>query len=289
MGGDRKGLKLDLANKPLMEYNKVGPKGVTSTATALTETERMGSIMAERIFACVACGAQATAKATGPLPSLCEACKPRRRTRDELHASAACRQQRICKVCGGTFTPKHADRTKCCSRQCGVKWAGHALNLRNTGGRVWVRKEMGRTKPVQGPPLPRMCECGCFIMVKQARACEPCRSDKRSAARRAFRQSAVGRECKKAHRKAGKARKRGVTAEVVIAFNVLQRDGWRCQLCGAKTPKSLRGTYDLRAPEVDHIIPIAAGGEHSYRNTQCACRKCNLAKAGRPLGQMRLF
>lgn len=94
---------------------------------------------------------------------------------------------------------------------------------------------------------------------------------------------------KAAWRKRRKAQQRGVTVETVNPFTVLERDGWRCQLCGVATPKRLRGTYDERAPEVDHIIPLALGGEHSYRNCQCACRKCNLEKGGTARGQTRLF
>lgn len=45
--------------------------------------------------------------------------------------------------------------------------------------------------------------------------------------------------------------------------DVLDRDGWRCQFCGIKTPKKLRGTIEPNAPELDHIIPITKGGEHS--------------------------
>lgn len=77
-------------------------------------------------------------------------------------------------------------------------------------------------------------------------------------------------------------------AEFVDPLNVFERDRWRCQLCGVKTPQSLRGKINDRAPELDHIEPLSAGGEHSYRNTQCACRKCNLTKGTRPLGQLRL-
>jgi 5-methylcytosine-specific restriction endonuclease McrA len=103
----------------------------------------------------------------------------------------------------------------------------------------------------------------------------------------------VCRACKRKRRrpaaKAAKLRRRGAAVETIDPVKVLIRDRWTCQLCGAATPKRLRGSYDDRAPEVDHIVPIAAGGEHSYANTQCACRRCNLDKSDKPLGQMRLF
>lgn len=93
---------------------------------------------------------------------------------------------------------------------------------------------------------------------------------------------------KRAARAAGKARLRTATVETFDPLDVLRRDGWRCHICGIKAPKRLRGTYADNAPELDHVVPLAAGGEHSRRNTACACRKCNIEKADRPLGQLRL-
>jgi 5-methylcytosine-specific restriction endonuclease McrA len=34
---------------------------------------------------------------------------------------------------------------------------------------------------------------------------------------------------------------------------------------------------------------LSVGGEHSYLNTQCACRQCNQEKGNRGGGQLRLF
>lgn len=61
-------------------------------------------------------------------------------------------------------------------------------------------------------------------------------------------------------------------------ITICERDGWICHLCGRPTPKELRGTTDLRAPEMDHVVPLAQGGEHNEANVACACRGCNLAK-----------
>jgi 5-methylcytosine-specific restriction endonuclease McrA len=94
----------------------------------------------------------------------------------------------------------------------------------------------------------------------------------------------------KARRKADKARRRGAVVEVFQDIEILERDGWTCQICGVATPKKLRGTYKPNAPEVDHIIAIANGGAHARWNCQCACRACNGAKgAGKARGQMSLL
>lgn len=86
-----------------------------------------------------------------------------------------------------------------------------------------------------------------------------------------------------------RARLKMVKVESVDPMKVFIRDGWRCQLCGKKLKRPDRGTYKDCAPELDHIVPLSKGGEHSYQNTQCACRKCNGDKAGEERGQLRLF
>lgn len=82
------------------------------------------------------------------------------------------------------------------------------------------------------------------------------------------------------HRQRRDAQKRlyGGKVNAVNAKVVFQRDGGRCQICGATLSWGLRGSYKAAAPEVDHIIPLSGGGEHSYRNVQLACRRCNLLK-----------
>lgn len=97
------------------------------------------------------------------------------------------------------------------------------------------------------------------------------------------------RSMKRRRRQKERARMRNVKVETVDAMKVFKRDGWHCQLCGKKLNQKHKGTIKDSAPELDHIIPLSKGGEHSYRNTQCSCRKCNQEKGARELGQLRLF
>lgn len=94
------------------------------------------------------------------------------------------------------------------------------------------------------------------------------------------------RRVSKAYRR---ARIRASHRERVSPIRVFERDGWRCKICGAATPRKRRGTFDPSAPEMDHIVPLADGGEHSYRNVQCLCRSCNGAKGAGAGGQLLLF
>lgn len=143
-----------------------------------------------------------------------------------------------------------------------------------------------RRKPPQ-PPAPRHCRgCRAVLIEPRALLCSGCRRPPirpkvegtcECGARIVG--TAAKRLCsmctKRNRHQASKRRKlieRGVRVETVDPMRVLERDRWRCQLCGRSTPRRLRGTIKPNAPELDHIVPISKGGAHSYLNTQCACR-----------------
>lgn len=56
-----------------------------------------------------------------------------------------------------------------------------------------------------------------------------------------------------------------------LRFDVFKRDGFRCQYCGAHPPAAIL--------EVDHINPVALGGENDIDNLVTACFACNRGKA----------
>lgn len=58
-------------------------------------------------------------------------------------------------------------------------------------------------------------------------------------------------------------------------FDVFKRDGFKCQYCGAHPPSVLL--------HVDHIKPVAEGGQNDIDNLVTACEPCNLGKGARPL------
>lgn len=85
-----------------------------------------------------------------------------------------------------------------------------------------------------------------------------------------------------------RARKMGARYEVVDPLLIFERDGWKCRMCGKKTPLKYRGTIRQDAPELDHIISLALGGVHARTNLQCLCRKCNQEKGMRAQAQLLL-
>ncbi len=60
-----------------------------------------------------------------------------------------------------------------------------------------------------------------------------------------------------------------------VRFEVFKRDGFKCQYCGAQPPDALL--------EVDHINPVAEGGDNDMDNLTTACKNCNLGKGARLL------
>lgn len=59
-----------------------------------------------------------------------------------------------------------------------------------------------------------------------------------------------------------------------LRFKVMQRDSFKCCLCGASPAKN----EDVEL-HVDHIIPWSKGGESVFENLQTLCSKCNLGKS----------
>jgi 5-methylcytosine-specific restriction endonuclease McrA len=226
-----------------------------------------------------------------------------------------------CRECGAAFPHKHSGRTKhwFCSRKC----ARRALAKRQVAARIAKPPER---PPYRRERVCSHCRAG-FVIVDARRAgqracstaCATARN--RASARRHY--DAHGRtpqaiitcrECRSvfqtshggqttfcsrrcARRWGGRvsgrnhierARRRGLPRERFDPVEIFERDSWRCQLCHRSTPQRLRGSCDERAPELDHIVPIALGGAHTRANTQCACRRCNINKGARPFGQLRL-
>ena len=57
-----------------------------------------------------------------------------------------------------------------------------------------------------------------------------------------------------------------------VRFQILKRDSYQCQMCGA-TAK------DGATLEIDHILPVSRGGTNDASNLQVLCRDCNAGKS----------
>lgn len=200
-----------------------------------------------------------------------------------------CKVRKECNRCGRTFEPKGP---KCihCSPECAeeTKRIRRVVASEASTYARWVcrqpvseysRLSVLRRWRVRADAL--CVDCGVRIGFARTRT-NPAIRCKDCAELDEKRQRAI-------HRKARKAKQRGVTVERVDPIKVFERDGWVCHLCHKVTLKDQRGTLHSRAPELDHIIPISKGGEHSYANTACSCRRCNAEKSDKIIGQPSLL
>lgn len=56
-----------------------------------------------------------------------------------------------------------------------------------------------------------------------------------------------------------------------LRFDVFKRDAFTCQYCGSKPPSVVL--------EIDHVHPVAGGGDNSSDNLITACFDCNRGKS----------
>lgn len=63
-----------------------------------------------------------------------------------------------------------------------------------------------------------------------------------------------------------------------LRFQILKRDGYRCQLCGASSADS-----EAVRLEIDHKVSVAKGGSNGPENLWTLCRECNAGKGSSDL------
>lgn len=225
------------------------------------------------------------------------------------------RPERVCKLCNRTYRPKRHGALTFCSRECSFAWqgtvgagitaekrlysrwssraksttpcrvcskpiAGQSQCCSEECRRIWTRR-YGRAFSISKDDrdrLPRPCrECGTVF--------EPVYGDKRRIyCSDACRFRAANRTDKKRRRN----RLRLATVEHFTPWQVFERDGWKCHLCGKATARSAR-VPDPKAPTLDHLVPISAGGEHSMRNVATAHFECNWKRSDTGSAQLRLL
>lgn len=262
---------------------------------------------------CVDCGASIDRLATR-----CKACYER--TRPHQHN----RDRHACRGCGDMFTPKHTgNKGLYCSRECAFankdQWLAPRLVLTperkkhklaaierskayqrkllekpGLHQRVWFRECDKCRKPyVATRSNQRHCSTECSkheLLPIEARHCASCGGEFISSRPSKLYCSDRCRPDRGLRKFKQRALHYGVFYEPVNEILVFYRDGWKCQICGKSTPQQQRGKHRSNSPEIDHRVPMSKGGPHSYANTQCACRACNVAKGNKTeRGQMSLF
>lgn len=81
------------------------------------------------------------------------------------------------------------------------------------------------------------------------------------------------KELRREYEATRRAKKRGQFVERVYLANIWNRDAGICHICGLLA--------DPDDWELDHVVPISRGGEHSHANTAVSHPKCNHLKGDR--------
>lgn len=140
------------------------------------------------------------------------------------------------------------------------------------------RRQVAERHPyVPKPKALRPCDsCLRLFMAdkRRSRYCEDC-SDQ---ADRLWREQNPDKVWKIGARR--RARERAAFVEDVDRAVVFARDDWTCQICMEPLDRDAVHPEAL-SPTVDHVVPLARGGEHSYANVQAAHFRCNLLKGCR--------
>jgi hypothetical protein len=75
-------------------------------------------------------------------------------------------------------------------------------------------------------------------------------------------------------------KKKTVTERGISKLSLRKKLGSKCYYCGKEmdfsTAKGKKWTRDMAT--IEHLIPLAKGGQHTFANTVLACRFCNISK-----------
>jgi len=74
-----------------------------------------------------------------------------------------------------------------------------------------------------------------------------------------------------------KRRQKIMSGDKINRIVLSEEFGWVCQLCFSDIHPNSRFP-DVMSSTVDHIVPLAVGGTHTFENVQPAHLKCNLKK-----------
>lgn len=212
----------------------------------------------------------------------CRACAATARARAD-RARNGRSWDRVCEVCGGAFRAKASARY--CKRRC--KDAAERERARPELERRARERERDaverRLERERRRELLRLfagtggqcAECGKWFYddasVRQRRS--------RFCTRTCY-SRAMSRNGK--HRRRQRMRQGG---SVSLAY-IVERDGRRCHLCGKLVDMRAKVPHPS-APTLDHLVPLAAGGEHAPGNVALAHFACNVAR--RDVGPAQLI
>ena len=209
----------------------------------------------------------------------------------------------ICQGCGAEFTPRRTGGKpqRFCSKPCRLRWASDHR---------WDNRQP-KIAPCVVCGTPTRSHTGVALCDSDA-----CRRDRAELRRLLSKNGYIGeridyfgckecgalfvgkprsnrlyctRECAtRASKRVGKHRRRTAerVGDFITTYDLGVRDGWRCHICGKKI--TLRAGGDAMSPSIDHLIPVAADGPHTWANVAIAHKGCNSKRRLGGLVQLRL-
>lgn len=203
---------------------------------------------------------------TGSRPAEQRVCRPCRRIEPVPYGPRGESATEIvpCAACGELFErlrrrPRTGGTRKTCSQEC-------VSRLQREGRDRAKLALVAVDHPCK--------DCGQTIHTKpQVKRCEPCAKLRRIESWR------------------GKNRRRRLqvqaSSEPYTREEIAERDGYRCKLCGRKVNMRLQYPH-LKAPTIDHVIPLTDGGDDTRVNVQLAHFQCNSRKGAGGQQQLAL-
>lgn len=207
------------------------------------------------------------------------------------------REDKICQTCGRTFHPHSMSKGLFCSRECsGVSLRAKSCPICGKwvpSGKTYCSEKCAATMHAgltyeaefdsilkaydsvsediaQREFLTRICEvCGAGFVASVHN--QVCCSDACSRRRDNMRSE------KRIYRN-------GIPDLSVTLTRLFVRDGGRCRGCGMLMTLEGEGNED-DYPSIDHIVPLARGGLHTWDNVQLLCRRCNWEKGDSLMGK----
>lgn len=209
---------------------------------------------------------------------------------------------KTCEICGAQFRrvnrKGHVQRT--CSRACGVELRRRVYGFAGAkapaqprsapSSRVYIRNciwcaklFVARRESIQS------CSKACYDRAynqcnRPARQqpgewrCQSCGtpvSDGRNKCDACV--AASARQHKQRQRRAERARRHGIKREPYTLDEIALRDRYRCGLCRKRVAMTKTVPHP-KAPTIDHVLPIACGGDDTRANVQLAHFSCNARK-----------
>lgn len=177
----------------------------------------------------------------------------------------------VCQRCGISFRTKNGPEQRYCGLVCAKnKGKSTALVVYRPPRRVFQLKEV-KGKGLWTSGQCRVCSRWFMSDITDVTCSAECR----------YRNHRIRANRDKERRR---ARQHNAYVADVDRKRVFKLDAYRCHLCGKKCDRT-KSVPHPKAPTVDHVIPLAAGGTHEPANCRTACFKCNAVKGDRGGGE----